>query len=87
MLNEFSTWPHLWIGLNTKTPNYNWQWIDGTSLTVANWDPAEPSNEYASQGLYGYGFIYMKPFSKGPGLWDDTGGSQSYSYLLETPAP
>ena len=85
-LNGFSTWPYLWIGLNTETPNYNWQWIDGSQLTAENWDPSEPSNEYASDGLYGYGFIYMKPFVKGPGLWDDTGGNEPYSYLLEMPS-
>ena len=81
-LQGLGTWPFLWIGLSTQTSDASWIWIDGSNLTASNWDPAEPSMEYGNQG---YAFIYANPFSKGPGLWDDTGGNEPYSYLLETP--
>ena len=80
-LESLGTWPYLWIGLSTQTSDASWIWIDGSNLTASNWDhPAEPSMEYGNQG---YAFIYANPFFKGPGLWDDAGGSQPYSYLLE----
>ncbi|XP_070547978.1 C-type mannose receptor 2-like [Ptychodera flava] len=44
-LQPFITGSSVWLGLHDLNSEDHWQWIDGTSVTYANWHEGEPNDD------------------------------------------
>ena len=68
----------IWIGLTDETSEGTFTWVNGNSLTYANWYPGEPDN---GGGALGSDYVVMT-FS---GQWEDYPAFASLPYILELP--
>jgi hypothetical protein len=77
-LQTSGTWPIFFIGATDVESEGNWKWLNGKSVTIPNWRPGEPNGGSREN----YAEIYSSGHDQ-IGMWNDTTGSTSRSYLLE----
>ena len=81
-LARFGAWPDLYLGLTDEVNEGEWLWLDGSPLTVNNWNSGEPNNlgneDYAEIIRSSTSHIY---------LWNDIPGAEKQAYLFEVYEP
>uniref|UniRef100_A0A672Y808 C-type lectin domain-containing protein n=1 Tax=Sphaeramia orbicularis TaxID=375764 RepID=A0A672Y808_9TELE len=58
-----------WIGLNDLVSEGTWKWVDGSSVTLKFWNPGEPNNGKARNGMHLYEEDCGQKTAKGK--WND----------------
>jgi hypothetical protein len=74
------TFRDTWIGMNDRTTEDAWQWIDGTPFTYRHWDDGEP-NDGGDSGE-DCGLIMTRDGRETE--WDDRGCGDPYPFVCET---
>lgn len=69
-----SGYPEVWIGLTDEVQEGLFKWVNGDSLTMANWHPGQPDNSNDEDYVHYSGL-----------LWNDHPTKILKSYLLEFP--
>jgi hypothetical protein len=69
-----------WIGMNDRTTEDTWQWIDGTPFAYRHWDDGEP-NDGGDSGE-DCGLIMTRDGRETE--WDDRDCGDPYPYVCET---
>uniref|UniRef100_A0A3Q0SY73 C-type lectin domain-containing protein n=1 Tax=Amphilophus citrinellus TaxID=61819 RepID=A0A3Q0SY73_AMPCI len=70
---------HTWIGLNDKEKEGTWKWVDGTALTLKNWEENQPDN---GRGDPQWGEEDCA-HDRGIKLWNDISCSASFKWICE----
>ena len=66
-LLNLESWPNAWIGLTDKNSEGNFEWINGTQLSVENWYHDEPNNAFSGED---YVHVWHSEWYD-PGTWND----------------
>ena len=81
LIQTYSSWGDLWIGLTDEQNEGSWLWINGEPLADNNWRFDEPNNYVEGED---YGVIKRGPNYGYPLKWMDYPNNYNFSYLLET---
>jgi len=81
LIQTYSSWGDLWIGLTDEQNEGSWLWINGEPLSDNNWRFDEPNNYVEGED---YGLIKQGPNYGYPLKWMDYPNNYNFSYLLET---
>lgn len=63
-----------WLGATDTSSEGTWRWVDGSSISYANWSPGEPNGTPSDSD-----YMVMYPNGK----WDDQPQTGPYSYISE----
>jgi hypothetical protein len=80
----------LWIGLNDKENEGQWEWVSGAGASYRNWGPGEPDGAAVYKGTEDYAqFLLYDDAGRDPGHWNDnssqTGANATDYGIAEIP--
>ncbi|XP_049451081.1 CD209 antigen-like protein E isoform X2 [Epinephelus fuscoguttatus] len=81
-LNKF-TQTYAWIGLTDRVKEGTWKWIDGTPLTLSNWEVNQPDNGGGNPRFGEEDCVHIRPDSE----WNDRSCETSMRWICEKTAP
>ena len=79
-LTELNSSDNLWVGGSDSATEGDWVFVDGASVTYANWYPGEPNNYGGNQDCMDFNY-------QSPGLWNDTGCTSTKKAIYHSPTP
>ena len=75
----------IWLGMEDRSIENDWQWADGSESTYRNWASGEPNNKSGDQDcaqfLLNPGWSYVT-FSS----WDDINCGNKYVFMCKMPS-
>ncbi|KAL7385242.1 hypothetical protein ABVT39_018094 [Epinephelus coioides] len=80
-LNNF-TQTYAWIGLTDRDEEGTWKWIDGTPLTLSNWEVNQPDNGGGDPQWGEEDCVHIRPDSE----WNDRSCETSLRWICEKTA-